>query len=331
MSLDNYEVGVMGQECRAWAGQCISAAGLDTELQSECNRARQEQCGNQTLAGFTPLAVPSRPVTLSTTVAPGSSVLGQLSGLPTPNVGAAITSSSSDPPSSTSTSTSGSPASSDTDTATEKKGTPAGAIAGAVVGAAALGVLIWLLIRWRKKSKARKAPTYAMGSGYENDEKQVTYASHMPLDEQPELHGDPHVELHGETAAPYVAELESPPAKPCSGSNAQHYAIVAPTRSVGEMEGNTPPYSTVPAPTPAPPTPAAKTQYDPPLHEEVQELAPKTPKSTRRELSPNEVAALEEERRIDAELEEVRRMKELRDQKLAIQQKLRDAKKCVRT
>jgi hypothetical protein len=34
----------------------------------------------------------------------------------------------------------------------------------------------------------------------------------------------------------------------------------------------------------------------------------------------------EEETRIDAEMEEVRRMRELRDRKLAVQQKLREAK-----
>ena len=44
-------------------------------------------------------------------------------------------------------------------------------------------------------------------------------------------------------------------------------------------------------------------------------------------LTPEAIAALEaEERRIDDEMEEVRRMKELRDQKYAIQQKLRGAK-----
>jgi hypothetical protein len=46
-----------------------------------------------------------------------------------------------------------------------------------------------------------------------------------------------------------------------------------------------------------------------------------------RQLSSDEISALEEEeRRIDAEMNEVRRMKELRDQKLAIQQKLKEAK-----
>jgi hypothetical protein len=64
---------------------------------------------------------------------------------------------------------------------------------------------------------------------------------------------------------------------------------------------------------------------------EVQELHPKSPASSRsvvqRQLSSEEITALEEEeRRIDAEMEEVRRMKDLRDQKLAVQQKLRQAK-----
>jgi hypothetical protein len=45
------------------------------------------------------------------------------------------------------------------------------------------------------------------------------------------------------------------------------------------------------------------------------------------QLCSDEITALEEEEtRIDAEMEEVRRMRELRDQKLAVQQKLREAK-----
>jgi Tfp pilus assembly protein PilN len=45
------------------------------------------------------------------------------------------------------------------------------------------------------------------------------------------------------------------------------------------------------------------------------------------QLCSDEIRALEEqERRIDAEMEEVRRMRELRDQKFAVQQKLREAK-----
>jgi hypothetical protein len=47
---------------------------------------------------------------------------------------------------------------------------------------------------------------------------------------------------------------------------------------------------------------------------------------TRQPLSAEEIEALEEEeRRIDAEMAEAQRMKELREQKFAIQQKLRDA------
>jgi hypothetical protein len=45
------------------------------------------------------------------------------------------------------------------------------------------------------------------------------------------------------------------------------------------------------------------------------------------QLCSDEITAFEEEeRRIDAKMEEVRRMRELRGQKLAVQQKLREAK-----
>ena len=44
-------------------------------------------------------------------------------------------------------------------------------------------------------------------------------------------------------------------------------------------------------------------------------------------LAPHEIAALEdEERRLDAEMEEIQRLKELREQKFAVQQKLRQAR-----
>jgi hypothetical protein len=68
-----------------------------------------------------------------------------------------------------------------------------------------------------------------------------------------------------------------------------------------------------------------------PAPTEIHELYPKSPipaqSSLQRQLSSDEISALEEEeRRIDTEMEEVRRMKELRDQKRAVQQKLRQAK-----
>lgn len=61
-------------------------------------------------------------------------------------------------------------------------------------------------------------------------------------------------------------------------------------------------------------------------------MLPKSPApehaTLQRQLSVEEIASLEEEeRRIDAEMEEFKRMKELRDQKAAIQQRLKDAKR----
>jgi hypothetical protein len=67
-------------------------------------------------------------------------------------------------------------------------------------------------------------------------------------------------------------------------------------------------------------------QRQPSNDQHAQSVTPER-SAVQRQLSAEEITALEEEeKRIDAELEEVKRMKELRDQKIAIQQKLRDAK-----
>jgi hypothetical protein len=92
---------------------------------------------------------------------------------------------------------------------------------------------------------------------------------------------------------------------------------------------------TTPSHTPVQPQPQQLSiaQQQPQSSQELgdapQSPSPSTPAthSLRPHLTPEAIAALEaEERRIDAEMEEVRRMKELRDQKYAIQQKLRKAK-----
>ena len=82
----------------------------------------------------------------------------------------------------------------------------------------------------------------------------------------------------------------------------------ASTRAVVQAQSNTEP-AAVPEPEPRPLSPAPTTKSVKPL-------------------SAEEIEALEEEeRRLDMEMAEVQRMKELREQKFAIQQKLREAKR----
>jgi hypothetical protein len=96
-----------------------------------------------------------------------------------------------------------------------------------------------------------------------------------------------------------------------------------------ELDASVPSFSHTPAPAYQYPSP--KQAYQQQSRNDIHELYPRSPEPHRsivqRQLSSDDITALEEERRrIDAEMEEVRRMKELRDQKMAIQQKLKDAK-----
>jgi hypothetical protein len=133
----------------------------------------------------------------------------------------------------------------------------------------------------------------------------------------------------------HVAELQSPPYQhPSEIYTAQNYPSHelqdAAYYHPQELHSSTP-HRELDAPVqPYAPVPIHPQQFQPPPPPEPQELHPSSPAPTTRtmqQLSPEAIAALqEEERRIDAEMEEVRRMKELREQKFAIQQKLRGAK-----
>ncbi|KAF2688877.1 hypothetical protein K458DRAFT_414574 [Lentithecium fluviatile CBS 122367] len=97
-----------------------------------------------------------------------------------------------------------------------------------------------------------------------------------------------------------------------------------PSRGLDSL-GQSPPYGPIP-------TQPQYYQYQSPPDQqpEPQELHPASPAPTTRsmqQLSPEAIAVLQdEERRIEEEMEDVRRMKELREQKFAIQKKLREAK-----
>ena len=198
----------------------------------------------------------------------------------------------------------------------------------------------------------------AAGPSY--DGKQGAHATTTALPTKPELHGettindghlpqvvDDSIPPNQYSRYPNTAELHSTPhqsppelyapyhqSSELQGAAYHNTAELHSPTPRPEMEANFPPYAPVPVPSYQYLPPAQPYQYEqqqPQPQQEVQELYPRSPVSSRsvvqRQLSSDEITALEEEeRRIDAEMAEVRRMKDLRDQKLAVQQKLREAK-----
>lgn len=233
-------------------------------------------------------------------------------------------------------------------------GTIAGAVIGSIVGLAIVIALIWLCRRRRKRNNTNVHEGAASGLDY--DEKQVADATPAAFPMKPELHGQttindgglPQVVDYNASQTQYshypgTAELQSSPRQrppelyapyhqsaELPGAGYHHTAeLHSPTPRL-EMEANVPPYAPAAAPSHHYEPPTQPYQYEQP-QQHAQELYPRSPAPSRsivqRQLSSDEISALEEEeRRIDAEMEEVRRMKELRDAKLAVQQKLREAK-----
>lgn len=201
-------------------------------------------------------------------------------------------------------------------------------------------VVFTLYKRHRRKTLARGPIAVAV-----SDEKQVTDPTAIAISNKPELGGESVEtrELDASTDPMYgyshqgqwYQSHQYPP---------EHYAVNElhaddnPTEleaSARSRESNT--FATMSAPVPMTHQPSQKEtstdsphQTEPFLEEVPVPAAPVVPLSPKvaQALTPAEIQALEdEERRIDAELEEVQRLKELREQKFAIQQKLRDAKK----
>ncbi|KAJ4298868.1 hypothetical protein N0V90_004111 [Kalmusia sp. IMI 367209] len=229
-------------------------------------------------------------------------------------------------------------------------GLSTGAKAGIGVGVV-LGVLVIALVFFLLYRRSKKASPPKVGEPQEpyhpSDEKQVAIPIASEISQKPELHGEPvvagadmHQVVDHNTNSSYQystpdqwqhsQEYHSPPSE-LYNSNGHpselHGAVyVNPaelhsTSRSQEMDGNTAPNANV----------SIQAQPPPPQTTAPPVLPPQLPALTTRPVQPlsaEEIEALEEEeRRIDAEMEEAQRMKELREQKFAIQQKLRDAKR----
>jgi hypothetical protein len=323
--------------CRFWFDSCINATGSNLAAQFECTRARDEQCGNLTVGR---VAAASSSALRSITL---NSLASTAQGSPAPNSVASQSASEQTSAAITSSSSSSTPKAGTVSKTSISGGTIAGAVIGGLGGLAIVVALVWFCMRRRRKRAEALAAT---SPGIVHEEKQVTDPTAMPLPRKAELHGETTIDdghlpqvVDGTTQPiqysqyPPMAELPSMPrqtppelyapyhrSNELQGSGFHRAAEIQAPVPQSELEASAPPYTQAHAST---------HPYQPP--HEAQELYAMSSEPSRsvmqRQLSSDEISALgEEERRIDAEMSEVRRMKELRDQKLAIQQKLKEAK-----
>lgn len=239
-------------------------------------------------------------------------------------------------------------------------GPSGGAIAGIVIGViggiGALAAGAWFYWRRRKRNNPPGAAATTTSVGYA--EKHVidpSKPSELPGQntfgvQQPAAAYTPHHFGEVQQHSGYGTPAELPPATYGAYSQQAHNPYPStkyahqPTSEVSElhttasprseMDGSVSQFSTQTPISPPQhpqqqsPPPQQPFQTGPPLG--AHELYPRPPEPSMQpidqQLSEEAIAALrEEERRIDAELEEVKRMKELRDKKIEIQQKLKGA------
>ncbi|KAH3954472.1 hypothetical protein HBI25_016090 [Parastagonospora nodorum] len=339
-ALAAYSFTVPGQMCQFWFGQCISAANGNSQQQSECNGARNANCGTRIIGSGAQSSLRSAAASATSAQASASK-----------RVSATAARQSSDPrlPASSSSSSSWSSltdlptiAPNNRNRPSKNSGSSIGAITGAVVGGL-LGLilvltLIWLFLR-RRNARKSAAPT-AGDTGSSYDEKEVSDPVNMILPLKAELPGNGSSGTHRNAAWQHTSHHEMVSELDAS-TNAELYAS-SPHQThyrSANLQGGDRPYeaaelrSSTPQPGVEPSAslnvPMSSGQIHQRQSSNDQHTQSVTPErsAVQRQLSAEEITALEEEEeRIDAELEEVKRMKELRDQKIAIQQKLRDAK-----
>jgi hypothetical protein len=359
--MEPYSQSVPGQMCLYWYDACINASGVDAAAQFQCTSDRDSQCGNKETgegdndASSTTLLSLSSLASLSSfsSVTLPFSTTTSLS-----HTTSSISNRPNSPPTSSQTSTT---PSSTHDSAIELKklavsaGTIAGATVGSIGGLVIVAIIAFLLYRRKTRKRPLVHPTNPSDLDY--DGKEVVDPSAIVMPAKPELDGNStytrtdlsQQAVHNTLPAYYppssgAAELHSTPQQhPSELYVPSHQSVeLQGTGGYGRAEVYTstlPSEMETPNPTDAP-THRLSSHHQPPIQpdqqqqptQEVQELGPRSPESNRSvrpwQPSNDEIIALEEEeRRIDAEMEEVRRMKELRDQKFAVQQKLREAKR----
>jgi hypothetical protein len=358
--MEPYRQSVPGQMCLYWFDTCVNASGTNSTAQFQCTSDRDSHCGNKETgegdndASSTTLLALSSLTSLSSFTLLSSAIVKTLPlDLTTSSTRHLPTS----PP--TSSQTSATPSSTHDSAPVSKKsavsgGTIAGAVVGSIGGLVVVAIIAFLLYRRKKRKRPLVHPTNTNDLDY--DGKEVVDPSAIIMPVKPELDGSP---TYARTDPPQQAIHNTLPAyyPPSSGAAELHSTpqqhpseLYVPTHQNVELQGTggysrTEMYtSTLPSEMETStssyaPTYQPSSHHQPPTQldqqkptQEVQGPGPRSPGSNKSVMpwqpSNDEIIGLEEEeRRINAEMEEVRRMKELRDQKFAVQQKLREAKR----
>lgn len=306
--MSRYQQSVPGQMCYYWYDACINATiaadgSGNAAQQYQCTQVRDSQCGNLTVDDS---SVPS-----SSLSSAAVSIRNSASAARSSAASATRRTSSSSASAST-----GGPTSSSQVADLQSSKLSTGAIVGIVVGAVT-GIGIGIAILWlcRSRRAARKAlseripidPTYSR-------EKQVATSDISNLSTKPELHGDR-----------YVSELQVTEDQPSHElSSTSRMPELDAERQAAELQSYT--IQTDGFVQRSATTISPLQDHSNHADNRMGNRAPD--KASGNHTNAQEIiAALEEEERcIDAEMTEVRRMKVLRDQKHAIQQKLREAK-----
>lgn len=217
-ALATYSFTVPGQMCQFWFGQCISAANGNLQQQSECDRARNTNCGTRILGSGAESSFRS---------AAAAATSGRVSGSRRTSATAAGQSNDSRLSASSTSSSSWSSltdlptiAPSNRDRPSKDSGSSIGAIAGAVVGGL-LGLVLMLTLLWlflrRKRTRKSFAPT-AGDTGSSYDEKEVSDPVNVILPLKAELPGEGSSGPGGYTQAAHQNE---------AWQHASHHEIVS--------------------------------------------------------------------------------------------------------
>jgi hypothetical protein len=294
--------------CYYWYDACINATiGSDgtgnAAQQFQCTEARNTNCGSLTAGESSSGSSPSQSQSSQSSIPPAASIrpvaslaTGLLSTAATLATSSTSSSASSPASNSPSPGTSSSPSG---QSSSSSSGISPGAIAGIVIGVV-LGIAAGIAILWFCRRSRRSVATKTPGHAHPDfHEKHVVTTSISGFPSKPELQGD-----H------YVPELEG-------SQRAQ----------LSELHNTTP---TVPAWRDESQENQPRIATGAPLHGTAIQSDVNTAHKRgagNRSFTQDSIAALEEEeRRIDADMAEVRRMQKLRDQKYAVQQKLKAAK-----
>ncbi|KAJ4298037.1 hypothetical protein N0V90_005936 [Kalmusia sp. IMI 367209] len=321
--------------CIEWQKNCIADNPNDSSAQQQCRDTAA--CGSRTAEAVVSVTVTRSTGSSQTSTNPSDPKLSAPStqGSGTTSATPKLRSSDTASPTQATDTTNQNGNSTEIDTTPASSGglgtgAKAGLAVGVIFGVLMIALVV-ILLRRRSKMKA-----LGVGEPHEaykpSNEKEVAIPVASEISKKPELYSEPAAECNSSRAYHQYAnsgqwqqsqnpsELDS-----SNGYLAQLRGTADPVELRSSLQGGNVEPNAIPQVSPLVQTPY---ENSPPIP-----TSPASPHSpapalgTRRPLYAGEIEALEEEeRRIDTEIADVERMKELREQKFAIQQKLRDAR-----